>query len=167
MSVGFFALLEQWLISKRNWESLIFDSNEFKPALTDEPQKLALEEAHDAFQVVASTQYPAVHADHKIHTLLGRQIRTLFDAIQRVFRRSSKDRKNCRVLQVRNAVVAPFAARDHPAVSRKNYAQFGSVEADEFRVPAARSGFPLATRRQKFDSTHEINFASMVSKFKP
>ena len=71
-----------------------------------------------------------VAADDAVGALLLLQLRILFDAVERHFRRAAKHRKHRAVFQKVDGVIAPFAGRDHAAIEIENAIEFAAVEGD-------------------------------------
>ena len=89
-----------------------------------------VDRAQHAVELVAAAHDQAGRRDHAVGALAARQLRILFDAVERDFAGAAEHRKHRAVSEEIDGVVAPFAGGDLAAVEIENAVEFAAAEGD-------------------------------------
>lgn len=93
----------------------------------DQPDLLVEQFEHLA-QILATFQHHARCVHDRIGALFARQLGVFLDPVKRHFGRPPENGKDGSVLQMRDAIVAPFAAGDHERIDPQYLIQFSTIE---------------------------------------
>ena len=99
-----------------------------RPASGADQVHLIFKDTQNPLQIRAALQDQSTRCHHRKGALAARQPRVFFDPVKRNFARLAEDRKHCLVAVKVDGVVAPFSARDLPAVERQNGVEFLAVK---------------------------------------